>query len=310
MRLPTGTGAGAALVVNAEARSGAEAFEQARHVLEGAGIALGMCVALTDPRQLGETVHAALDAGHSPIIIGGGDGSISAAADVLARHRAVLGILPLGTANDFAHTLGIPCDLEAACAVIAHGEVVEVDLGCVGEVHYLNQASMGLVGKVTEVLPHWLKRLSGPLAYPISTAVAFTRFEPFDAVLRFPAGEHRPVRLRRLLQLGVGNGHYYGGGAVIAPEACPDDGLLDIYAIRLGRWRALLSVAAALRTGEYVRRRGVRYFRATAVEVETDRPLKVIADGEPEMETPCRYSIAPAALRVLAPHARRRIRRP
>lgn len=212
MRLPTGTGAGAALVVNAEARSGAEAFEQARHVLEGAGIALGMCVALTDPRQLGETVHAALDAGHSPIIIGGGDGSISAAADVLARHRAVLGILPLGTANDFAHTLGIPCDLEAACAVIAHGEVVEVDLGCVGEVHYLNQASMGLVGKVTEVLPHWLKRLSGPLAYPISTAVAFTRFEPFDAVLRFPAGEHRPVRLRRLLQLGVGNGHYYGGG--------------------------------------------------------------------------------------------------
>ena len=159
------------------------------------------------------------------------------------------------------------------------------------------------------MLPHWLKRIAGPLAYPVSTAYAFLHYEPFDATLAFPNGDHPPATLRRLLQLGVGNGHYYGGGMVVAPDANPDDGLLDVYAIELGRWRNLLSIAAALKSGEYVRRPGVHYYRTTAADVQTNKPLEITADGEVDGTTPQRFSIATAALCVLAPHARRRIAR-
>src|SRR5579871_3736946 len=173
-------GAGAALIINSGARAGEQALSEVREALAQAGVAIGMAISLTRPDRLARTIEEAIDAGHEPIIIGGGDGSVSVAADVLARRRAVLGLVPLGTANDFARTMDIPPALDEACAIIARGTVVEVDLGMAHmehATHYLNQAAIGLVGDVTAVLPPWLKKLSGPLAYPISTAIAMTRYQ-------------------------------------------------------------------------------------------------------------------------------------
>lgn len=300
---------GAALIVNTQARSGEEDFARVQAALRAAGVPVERAVGLRQPERLRETIREALDAGHSPIIIGGGDGSISTAADTLARQAAVLGVIPLGTANDFARTLDIPEDVEGACAVIARGNVVEVDLGRIGDRYYVNLASAGLAGEVTKVLPHWLKRLFGPFAYPLCTAYAFLHYRPFDARLTFPEGDHAPVTLRRLLQVGVGNGHYYGGGMVVAPDAQPDDGTLDVFAIESGRWRKLLSIAAALKTGEYIHRPGVHYYRTSAVGIQTSRPIEFDVDGDLDGTTPQRITTACAALRVLAPHPRRRVAR-
>lgn len=300
---------GAALIVNTQARSGDEDFAHVQEALRAAGVPVARAIGLREPERLSAVVHEALAAGLDPIIIGGGDGSLGTAADALARRHGTLGLIPLGTANDFARTMGIPEDVEAACTVIANGEVVTVDLGRMGERHYLNLASAGLSGEVTKVLPHWLKRAIGPLAYPVATAYAFLHYEPFDAALTFPDGDRAPVRLRRLLQFGVANGHFYGGGMVVAPEARPDDGLLDVYAIETGRWRKLLSIASALKTGEYIHRAGVHYYRTTAVEISSSRPVDFDVDGDPDGTTPQRFAIARGALRVLAPHPRRPIAR-
>jgi YegS/Rv2252/BmrU family lipid kinase len=272
-------------------------------------VAVARAIGLEQPERLADTVREVLDVGCDPVIIGGGDGSFSTAANVLARQRVTLGLIPLGTANDFARTLGIPEDIEGACAVIAKGAVVEMDLGRIGDRYYLNLASAGLAGEVTRVLPRWLKRVVGPLAYPIGTAYTFLRYKPFDAQLAFPDGDHRSVTIRRLLQIGVGNGHYYGGGMVVAPAAKPDDGLLDVYVIEHRRWRKLLPIAAALKTGDYIHRAGVHYYRTTAVALRTNRPIDVDVDGDPDGTTPQRFSIACAALRVLAPHGRQRVAR-
>jgi diacylglycerol kinase (ATP) len=85
-------------------------------------------------------------------VLGGGDGSVSSVAGVLAGCDAVLGVLPLGTANDFARTMGIPFELGAACATVADGVVGEADLGLARDHHYVNVASMGLGSAVAEAI--------------------------------------------------------------------------------------------------------------------------------------------------------------
>ena len=125
--------------------------------------------------------------------------------DFLAHRDVTLGLLPLGTANDFARTLEIPVDIEQACQTIAHGKVVDVDLGLARDNYYVNVASTGLSVKVTQALSPRLKKL-GVLAYPMAAIRAFFEHEPFSARLTFPDGDREPVEYGRLLHLAVGNG--------------------------------------------------------------------------------------------------------
>ncbi len=151
----------AALIVNTRARSGERTFYQALGLLGTSSVPLGATYALRDPARLPETVQEALAEDHDLIILGGGDGSVSSVVDFLAGSEVVLGLLPLGTANDFARTLGIPSDLEGACQTIARGKVVDVDLGLAGENYYVNVASVGLGPEVTQPFHQGLNELSG-----------------------------------------------------------------------------------------------------------------------------------------------------
>jgi diacylglycerol kinase (ATP) len=143
---------GAALIVNARSRTGEKAFDRASRLLSSLGVHVGTSYALSDPTRLAETVRKSILEGHDPIILGGGDGSVSSTVDFLANHHATLGLLPLGTANDFARTLQIPPGLEEACETIARGKVVDVDLGLVEENFYVNVSSVGLGVEVTRSL--------------------------------------------------------------------------------------------------------------------------------------------------------------
>ena len=80
-------------------------------------------------------------------MVGGGDGTVSSVVDALAGTGVTLGLLPLGTANDLARTLEVPLDLAAACATVANGKVVDIDVGRIGGTAFLNVASLGLVGR-------------------------------------------------------------------------------------------------------------------------------------------------------------------
>jgi diacylglycerol kinase (ATP) len=203
----------AALIVNTRSRSGERTFFEALDRLEELGVPLGATYAIRDPVRLPETVREVLheDSGYRLLVLGGGDGSVSSVVDFLAHHDVILGLLPLGTANDFARTLGIPSDIEGACQTIAGGKVVDVDLGLAGDNYYVNVASVGLGVGATQALSPWLKKSAGPLAYPVAAIKAFLSHEPFSARLTFPDGDHEPVEYGRLLQVAVGNGRFYGG---------------------------------------------------------------------------------------------------
>jgi diacylglycerol kinase (ATP) len=293
----------AALIVNTRSRSGERTFFEALDRLEELGVPLGATYAIRDPVRLPETVREVLHkgSGYKLLILGGGDGSVSSVVDFLAHHEVILGLLPLGTANDFARTLEIPADIEKACETIAGGRVVDVDLGLAGDNYYVNVASVGLSVGVTRALSPQLKRRIGALAYPTAAIRAFLSHEPFSAKLTFPDGDHEPVEYGRLLQVAIGNGRFYGGGMVVAPQSGIDDRSLDLYAIELGRHRDLIGAARYLKSGDFIRSESVSHYRTEQVRLETEPELPVNIDGEVVTRTPQDFSVAHNALKVLVP---------
>lgn len=303
----------AALIVNTRSRSGERAYSEALDRLQDLGVSLGATYALSDPARLPETVREVLGEGldegssrnsgrsYDTLILGGGDGSISSVVDFLAHHRAVLGLLPLGTANDFARTLGIPSNVAAACEAIVHGKVVDVDLGLIGGNYYVNLASVGLSVGVTQALTPRLKRTAGALAYPLAAIKSFLRHKPFSARLVFPDGDHEAVEIERLLQVGIGNGRFYGGGLIVAPDSSMDDRSLDVYTIEIPRHRDLIGTVRYLKSGDFITSKTVKHYRTSQVVLETDPELAVNVDGELVAHTPQSFSLSPNALKVLVP---------
>jgi YegS/Rv2252/BmrU family lipid kinase len=264
-------------------------------------VPLGVTYPIRDPARLPEAVQEVLGDGYEFLILGGGDGTVSSVVDFLADRGTLLGLLPLGTANDFARTLDIPEDIEEACKLIANGKVVDIDLGLAGDNFYVNVASVGLSVEATRALSPWLKKSTGPLAYPVAAIRAFLKHEPFSAKLTFPEGDHEPVEYDRLLQVAVGNGRFYGGGMIVALESGIDDKTLDIYAIDLGRRRDLIGAVRYLKSGDFIKTDGVHNFRTPRVRLETDPDLPVNIDGEVVTRTPQDFSVAQNALNVLVP---------
>lgn len=294
-----------ALLVNGGSRRGAHAYQPALHALRASGMEIGHAELVHDAEQIGAAVTAALEAGCSLLVTGGGDGTVSTVAGLLAdvpgARRPVLGVLPLGTANDFARTLDLPSDLAAAVSVLTSGQVVDIDLGRANGLPFLNVGSLGLSVAATRALRPALKRRLGPLAYPLAALLAYRRHRPFRATMEFPDGDHAPLELGDLLQVAVGNGRHYGGGNTVAPDAGIDDSTLDVYAIRAGRLRDHLSVARLLRDGTLVEHDHVQHLVTRSLVLSTDEPQAVNLDGEIAASSPVRFAVQRNAVEVAVP---------
>jgi diacylglycerol kinase (ATP) len=293
----------AVLVVNTSSRSGAQALDAARAGLARAG--------LLDVREVivrrGDDVGAAMEMAltHDPevLVVGGGDGTVACAAGRIAQSQVVLGVLPTGTANDFARTLGIPSDVQAAVETLISGQVVDVDLGRVNDHAFLNVASLGLSVGVTQHLRPALKKRLGALAYPVATLQAYRHHKPFTCRFEFPDGDHASLEVDDLLQVAVGNGVHYGGGNTVAPRASIDDHLLDVYAIRQGRLRDHVSIARLLKDGSFVEHERVLHLTTRCVQVLTEEPALVNADGELSATTPATFAVQRNALHLIVPRS-------
>lgn len=283
----------ALLLVNCKARRGEECRAEVVERLTKHGFELVMLDADAPP---GEAIrlHAA---GVDLIVIGGGDGSLNAAADALAEAGKPVGILPLGTANDLARTLALPTDLDAACRVIADGRTRRIDLGRVNGKPFFNAASIGLSVTVTRKLSKQAKGRFGVFAYAAAAARAVGAGRPFHAEIVCDGEFHRA----RTVQVTVGSGRHYGGGLTVAEDAAPDDARLDVYSLEVTHWLGLLPLLPALWSGRWKGRRNVRMLHGRAVEVRTRRPRSVNADGEVVTQTPATFTVQPGAVTVLVP---------
>ncbi len=291
----------AALVVNTRSRLDRMSATTVLDYLRRLGVPVVSAYVDDDPLHFVESVRGALSDDHDLIVLGCGDGSLGAVAHLLARSDATLGLLPLGTANDFARTLGIPSGLEEACKTVARGVAVAADLGFAGGVHFVNVASMGLGGAAAEEISPRLKRAAGALAYPLAALRAYRNCKPFEAGFVFPGGDHEPVAMGGLVHVAIGNGRYYGGGMIVAPGSAVDDHALDVYAIEATDPLRLGRIALGLKTGEFVSSERVHHWRTMELDVITHPRLAVNLDGELARKTPVSFSVVPDALRVLVP---------
>ncbi|MEZ0336324.1 MAG: lipid kinase [Gemmatimonadales bacterium] len=230
------------------------------------------------------------------IIVGGGDGTLNLALSALVETGLPLGILPLGTANNLARTLGIPDDLAAACEVAAHGHRRRIDLGWVNGRYFFTTASIGLSVRITEELSAESKRRWGPVAYALTALQVLRRSRPFHAEISWPGGK----RHSRTVQIVIGNGRYYGAALPVAEDAAIDDASLDLYTIEVRHWWQLAAIAPALKRGTQGARNTVEAIRATEFEVRTRTPHEVDVDGEIGGRTPATFRVVPGALEVFA----------
>jgi lipid kinase YegS len=234
------------------------------------------------------------------LIAAGGDGTLNEVLHGLMAlstvARPVLGIVPLGTANDFATGCGIPHDTAEALALCVQGRATPVDIGKANERWFLNAASVGFGAEITATTPPELKRLLGPTAYTVMGAILATNLHHYHGRLILPDREiagSGPVAI-------VGNGRQTGGGMQVAPRARIDDGLLDVLVVRHIPPMALLTAARELQElspdGEYI-----SYWQTPWAEIYPEETMPVNLDGEPVRFSSVRYEAVPEAIRLIVP---------
>ena len=300
-----------ALVVNVRSRRGRRHFPAVWRQLRAAGLDLLDLRPVADPRRLPEALAGAVDSGADLIVVGGGDGTLSEATHQLAHHDVCLGVLPLGTTNNFARSLGLPLHLPAALRILTEGKVADVDLGHVAGRHFANLTSLGLSVQVAEHVPHQLKRILGRAAYPLTALALLPRHRPFTARLRVTAvddgadgtggsgGTGGGVHELVTHQLNIANGSHHAGRA-IARDTGLDDRQLVVY--RLGEADRLRLTLATVRQAVTGPRRSLAhtpFLTARQVWLDTDPAMQLDVDGEIRGRTPAQIILEANALRVM-----------
>ncbi|MGM8228351.1 lipid kinase [Cellvibrio sp. ARAG 10.3] len=286
----------ALLIVNPNSRSGSDAdIQEGIALLEAAGIQLINTTSNSaeQTRRLIVEHCRTIDL----VILGGGDGTISSAAPTLYQHQLPFAILPLGTANDLARSLGMSGDLLEAFQLIVKNHRSRMNLGVVNGHYFFNAANIGLGVRVTHELTPEIKKQWGVFSYLAAVFAALKKNRKFRATIRV---DGKPYKVSSI-QLAVGNGRYYGGGNVIDEYSTIDDGKLCLYSVPpLTLWE-LLTLAPLLRNGK--QRLTDKIFTASGqhIEINTSRLREIHADGEPVSITPALFEVIPEALEVIRP---------
>jgi lipid kinase YegS len=252
-------------------------------------------------RDKSVVVKEALEAGSTRLVAGGGDGTINAVVNALVGNgveepSATMGVLPLGTANDFAHGLGLPVEdlgrcLEIACTAPAK----QIDVGRANRKYFINVASGGFGAEITATTPVGMKKALGGGAYTIMGMIKAFNLEPYEGRLLVP-GE-APVEGSMLL-MAVGNSRLAGGGFEVAPDARLDDGMLDLAVLRYTKDGRLGDLARELKSPTSQDNVVLLYRQLSEFTLEGKKKLNFNLDGEPVLKRKLRFSVLPQHLGV------------
>jgi len=288
-------------VANAEAGTAdEEAIRNVMAALHELDVELAMT---SSPQDLADALdrHRTLDG----VVVLGGDGSLHAVVDALrsaGRLDVAIGLVPLGTGNDFAATLGLPDDPVEAAEVIVAGLTRAIDLIIDDRDEVVvNAAHIGIGAEAAKAARPWKKAL-GPVGYIVGAVLTGVRgLTTPGARLEITVDGTSLTRKQPVIQVAVGNGGFVGGGTPLLPEADPSDGELDVAVSYTESPRRRIAYAWHVRRGDHHRRDDVVYLRGTEVSVRGDK-LACTSDGElsgPRSEHSWR--IEPAALTMYVP---------
>jgi diacylglycerol kinase (ATP) len=309
--LPQAADVRVTLVINPASPDAVEQLRGAVGELRGAGheVFPRLTFEKGDARRF---TRAAADAGHDLVVAAGGDGTVNEVAgglhDQLATRGAAepplprLGIVPLGTGNDFAGALEIPEHPREAVLAAAAGRPVPIDVATLNGACFVNVSTGGVGAEATGEASDEVKRRLGPFAYFVTGVKKLVTLDPPAARFTGPGGE--VLHEGRFLIFAVGNSRRTGAGNWLTPRADLSDGLLDVCIVREMSRRELVGLLPDLRAGRHLDHPAVLYRQLRELVVESREELSVNVDGEPLGGRALRYGVSPYRLVLSLPERR------
>ncbi|RJR34355.1 MAG: lipid kinase [Desulfobacteraceae bacterium] len=285
----------ATLIINKSSRNSESELSAGLELLRSRDVQIVRMIRTADPDEVAEIIRECADS-VDRVILGGGDGTMNHAAEAILESGLSLGILPLGTANDLARTLGIPPSIEGACEVIADGKIRMIDLGRVNGRLFFNVAHIGLGAEVTHRIGREDKKRWGALAYVGVLLTVLRENRSFRARIELDGRE----RDSRVIEIAIGNGRYYAGGLTVSEEAEIEDGELHLYLVKPRTLWRMVPALPSFRKGK-AEREWIRYLKGKRISVKTNRRLPVSVDGELVTRTPALFEVLAGALPVFVP---------
>ncbi|TDF95488.1 diacylglycerol kinase [Paenibacillus piri] len=247
----------------------------------------------------GDATLAAADAierGFDIIIAAGGDGTLNEVINGMAEKswRPPLGILPLGTTNDFARALNIPRSWEGAVDVILQQHVKAIDVGKMNQRYFINIAGGGSMTELTYEVPSKLKTMIGQMAYYIKGIEKLPRLRPIELYIRTDEQDlHEEVMLFL-----ISNSNSVGGFERLAPDASMNDGLFDVLILKKCNLAEFIRVVSLAMRGEHLGDPNIIYLQTRSIQVTSPDYVQINLDGEFGGTLPCVFTNLPSHLRI------------
>jgi diacylglycerol kinase (ATP) len=236
---------------------------------------------------------------YDAVIAMGGDGTINEAINGLAEqaHRPALGIIPLGTVNDFARALNIPLDPYEAISILDDQNLQPVDIGKINEEYFANVIAVGAIAEASYSVSPELKTRLGSLAYFMEGAKSFLSGEAIDICVEHENGSWEGHTFLVIAALT----NSVGGFEALAPEASVHDGMFHAFIIKKMSVPKIASLIPSLMKGELEESEEVEYIRTSFLKVTSDKPHVVNIDGEEGEPLPFHAEVLPSHLDVFVP---------
>lgn len=242
--------------------------------------------------------HDAAAAGTDVVVAVGGDGTVNEVVNGLDGSDVAFGIIPIGTANDFARQTGIPLDVDHAMDVILQREPRRIDTAALNGRRFLNVSSGGVGAEATAETPSDAKESLGMLAYAITGVRKLVELAPHRARFTAPGLDLDT----EFLLFAAGNGRTTGGGTMITPRASVTDGLLDVCIVEAMPRGEFAKLVMRVRHGDHVGSDGVHYVQVPSIDIVSADPISVNVDGEPSDARRLQYRARRGDLRIHIPH--------
>jgi diacylglycerol kinase (ATP) len=254
-----------------------------------------------EPEEATRFAARAVEDGCELVVAAGGDGTINEVVNGLSHNwaQAKLGILPLGTGNDFARTIGAPTDIDAAIEAILRDECRPIDIVCAESDqtrYFVNVSSGGFSGLVDENLTDELKSAWGPLSYLRAAVASLPDLTNYHTTIQYDDEEPQQLLAYNLV---IANARYVAGGVPIAPEAILDDGKVDVIVIPAASMPRLALIVPSIWLGRHLDNPDVIFRRASRLRVDAQPGMWFNTDGELVGNEPITFTVLPRALRVI-----------
>ncbi|MEH7382734.1 diacylglycerol kinase [Bacillus sp. JJ1533] len=261
--------------------SGRELFK--RHLpevlekLERAGYETS-CHATTGEGDATNAARIAVERKYDLVVAAGGDGTINEVVNGLAEqeYRPTLGIIPVGTTNDFARAIGVPRNIEGACDVIIEGNSVPIDIGRINDKYFVNIAGGGRLTELTYEVPSKLKTMLGQLAYYLKGMEMLPSIRPTEVSIEYDGKLFEGEIMLFLVSLT----NSVGGFEKLAPDSSLNDGLFDLLILKKVNLADFIRVATLAIRGEHINDPHVIYTKANRVKVNPTEKMQINLDGE------------------------------